>query len=153
MRAAFHQAGDDHGVAARQPAHRAGVIEFAQPAVTRLVACQRPRFACIVGRHGLPQMDHAQVRAGGQACESQGGAERVFFLAQVPDDGDKAIAAWRRLAFDGAHRLVDNAGLGAQPGAELGQAFRLQHDHAVGEAQRFFRAGVAADIAVQVGAG
>ena len=153
MRAAFHQAGNHHGMAARQPAHGAGMVEFAQPAVARLVAPQRPRLARIFRRHGCSQVHHAYVRIRRQARQRQRGAKRVFFLAQMADHGDQAIAARRCLPFHLRHRLENDARLVALGGGQFLQALRLQHHHAIGQLKRLFRAGVGANVTVKVGAG
>ena len=70
----------------------------------------------------------------------------------MADHRDQKIALRRRLPPRRAHRLEDDAGLRALRRAEFVQAPGLQHDDAIGELQRCTRVGIAADIAVQVGA-
>jgi hypothetical protein len=61
----------------------------------------------------------------------------------------------RRLAARTQRRrgLVDDMGFRARGRIEFVQAGRLQHDQRIGQRQRGARAGVNADVAVQVGAG
>ena len=152
MSAALHTARYHHGVAARQPAHGAGVIEFAQPAITRLCAHQRACVARELGRHRLAEVHNAYCHIGRQTGEPKGGAEWIFFFAQMSDDGNQAIAAGLRLALYWTHRLVNDKGFPAQRCADFGQAFMLQDDHAVGKAHRFACVVVAVNVAIKVGA-
>ena len=152
VRAAFHAARDHHRVAAREPAHRTGVIEFAQPAIARLGAHQRARLRAHFRRHRLAKLHHAD-RALRQVCERLGGAKRVFLIAQVADHGREEIAARRSLTPQRAHRLVNHPGFRALGRAQFVQALGLQDDHAIGQAQGRARVGVAANVAVKIGAG
>jgi len=149
--AAFHPRAHHQEVAFREQGQGAGMRHAAEPPVAWLARHAAPRFACHVGGEGGTELQHFDIRR--KVGEGVGGAERVLFLAQVPEHGNAKCTRGRCMPHGGIGGLVHDGGLAAQSRCKAAQRLNLQHDKAVAELQRVPRLGARGQVAIQVRAG
>ena len=98
-------------------------------------------------------MHHPHAISGVEIGERASGTKRIFFVTQVAQHRNQEVTPWRCLAPVGTHRLMDHPCLGPVCCVQFVQAFLLQHQQVIGQIQASQRPGIAANVAVQVGAG